>query len=74
MSTSKKDNGPKTTIWRQEASGLCLVKTIRGLPYGVPKMGAVIRLEEFGEAMCSGVSASGTAPNQTVTEVKFTVK
>lgn len=74
MDSFSKDIGTKTTIWRQESVGLCLLKTLPGLPFGQPQMGQFVNIPEFGEAQCSGVNESGTGLNKQVLEIKLTVK
>ena len=74
MANYAKKTGPKTTIWREGANGLALVATEPGLPYGTPTIGIVLHHPSYGEARCSGVTHSGSGANQSVIEVKITVK
>jgi hypothetical protein len=60
---------PKTTIWKD--GGLSLVKTIRGLPYGTSDTAFI---EGLGKAVCSGIQKSGSGNNESIVEVKYTLK
>lgn len=75
MAKHAKDLSPVTTVWKNGPKGLIRVKTIPGLPYGVPdRLGDPVYIEGLGEAICSGISKSGTGQHEVVNEVKFTLK
>lgn len=74
MANFAKETGPKTTIWREGADGLTLVATEPGLPYGTPTIGNVLRLPSYGEVRCSGVAHTGSGVNQSIVEIKLTVR
>lgn len=71
MADSTKDTRPKTTIWKNGVDGLTLVKTIPGLPYGTQ---TAVFIEGLGEAVYSGIQKSGSGTNESVVEVKYTLK
>jgi len=75
MSNYAKDLGPMTTVWKNGPNGLIRVKTIPGLPYGVPaRLGDPVYIVGVGEAICSGISKSGTGQHEVVNEVRFMLK
>jgi hypothetical protein len=74
MANYTKDVGSKTTIWKDGSGGKTLVATLPGLPCGVPKLGEVVYVPNFGKAECSGITQSGSGINQTVDEVQLTIK
>lgn len=75
MSKHAKDLNPVTTVWKNDPDGRIRVKTIPGLPYGVPaRLGEPVYIEGLGEAICSGISKSGPGDHEGVNEVQFTLK
>ncbi len=74
MSNYKKNTTPITTIWKNGADGRpTLLKTIPGLPYGCPKLNTEIDILGLGKAHCTGSQKSGTKPNETIKEMRFTL-
>jgi hypothetical protein len=71
MVSYQKDPTPKTTIWKQTSSGLQLIKTIPGLPYGTSQMTLV---EGLGNAKRTGIVRAGSGASETVEEVKYTLE
>jgi len=71
-----KDTRPKTFIFKIESDGKTrvLIKTLPGLPYGVPNIGTTVNIPEYGEATCDRIQKSGSGSNETVVEVSFTLK
>ena len=63
------NDSAKTTIWKD--GGHKLVKTIHGLPYGTQEN---IFITGLGEAYRSAVQVSGSGDNESITEVKYTLK
>ena len=63
------NNSAKTTIWKD--GGQNLVKTIDGLPYGTQEN---IFITGLGKAYRSGIQVSGSGDNESITEVKYTLK
>jgi len=74
MAEHGKDINPITTFWQESDNGLTLIETIPGLPYGTPGMGQTVATRQYGEALCSGVTKSGSGANEGITEIKLTVK
>ena len=71
-----KDARPKTFIFRIGSDGKTpvLVKTLLGLPYGVPSIGTTVNIPEYGQATCDHIQKSGSGSNETIVEVSFTLK
>jgi hypothetical protein len=61
----------KTTLWQEGASGNTLIETFPGLPFGTMETASIPR---YGPAHRSGLQTTGTAPNDTVVEVQYTLK
>lgn len=74
MADYAKDTSPKTTIWRKTSDGVILVATLPDLPYGVPSVGRIVCLVNYGKAQCSRVVSSGSRELQSVVEVQFTIR
>jgi hypothetical protein len=71
MVSYQKDVTPKTTIWRQTPSGLQLVRTIPGLPYGTAQ---TVRIDGLGNATLSGTQRSGSGASEAITETQYTLE
>lgn len=73
MATAK-DSDPRTTIWREVSDATKLVETILGFPFGTPAMGQRVQIPKHGQAVCTGVTKSGTGKDERVVEIKLTIK
>jgi hypothetical protein len=60
-----------TTLWREDASGKSLIETFPGLPFGTVETNVI---PGHGSAIRSGLQTAGTAPNDTIVEVQYTLK
>ena len=68
---SSTSNKTKTTLWRESASGKTLIETFAGIPFGTMDSTAI---PGYGPAYRSGLQTAGTAPNDTVVEVQYTLR
>ncbi|HEY8707786.1 MAG TPA: hypothetical protein VIM34_07285, partial [Burkholderiaceae bacterium] len=64
-------NKTRTTVWREEAGGKVRLQTLEGLPFGTEE---IIFIPGFGQALKTGSQTSGSAPNETLVEVQYTLK
>ena len=71
MTSYPKPPTPRTTVWRRGVSGLSLVTTFQGLPYGTA---ATAFIAGFGEAVYSGVQKTGSGISEAIVEVEYTLK
>lgn len=71
MPDYSKHTGPKTTVWKDGPSGQVLVKSLEGLPYGTQ---ASVYIPDLGEATFAGIQKAGSGSEETIVEVRYTLK
>ena len=63
----------KTTIWKVDGGIEVQVASLAGFPCGVPRIGSVVRVPNYGMARCTGNSESGSGGSRRIYEVKLTL-
>jgi hypothetical protein len=69
-----KETSPKTTIWKNAAGSLRLVRTLPGLPYGALRGGQMVDVQGLGKAQCTAVIKAGPFPGDPFVELMLTLE